>query len=83
MMQGPVSQGLMQRTCKAYSSSGALLHGPCPALAVRDVWAMAVLLGVSHEGCHPTCCPRTDPRRRGACLLLGLSMYPPGQESNA
>lgn len=72
MMQGPVSQGLMQRTRKAYSSSRALLHGPWPALTAQDTWAMAVLFGGVPRGLPPNLLPGHRASQVGVHACYGV-----------
>lgn len=70
--QGPVSQGFMERTHDAYSSS-------CPSsarpLRPRTSGQWRCFLGMSHEGCHPACCPGTDPLTSGCVSAMGLSVH--------
>lgn len=70
--QGPVSQGFMERTPDAYSSSGVLLQGPRPALTTQDIWAMAVLFGDVPRGLSPNALPRHRPSHVGLRACYGV-----------
>lgn len=70
--QGPVSQGFMERTHDAYSSSGVLLPVPRPALTTQDIWAMAVLFGDVPRGLSPSVLPRHRPSHVGLRVCYGV-----------